>query len=103
MASKKNLKKEISKVTGDLYLEILFCALYVPNVDQRKADELLTRALETADDFAARVSHADGKDNPKLIHRYYSDLRSGFKKEIDAINQELSSLTAIPKADEKAK
>lgn len=40
MAKRRILKKEISYVAGELFTEALVCKLYIPGVNQEKADAL---------------------------------------------------------------
>ena len=51
MAKRRILKKDISRIAGDLFSEVLVCKLYIPGVDQEKADALLTRILDMEDDL----------------------------------------------------
>lgn len=46
MAKRRILKKEISYVAGELFTEALVCKLYIPGVNQEKADALMARILE---------------------------------------------------------
>lgn len=97
MASKKKLKKSISNISGELFTECLFCRLYIPGVNQDKADEILTKILQKQDDFIQRANHPDGKDNPKLIKKHYQLLTADIKKHIEEI------ITDIQKMNDKSK
>ena len=46
MAKRRILKKEISYVAGELFTEALVCKLYIPGVNQEKADALMARILD---------------------------------------------------------
>ena len=95
MANKRILKKEISSVAGELFMEALFCKLYIPGVDQEKADVLMTRALDLQDAFLVRAGHPDGKDNAKLVRGYYRALRADLQKEVNAIADEIGELSKL--------
>ena len=41
MASRKELKKNINYIAGELFTECLVNSLYVPGTDKQKADELM--------------------------------------------------------------
>ena len=93
MAKRRNLKKEISYVAGELFTEALFCRLYIPGVDPAKADTVMARILDMQDQFIARAGQPDAKDNAKMVKAYYKALRADLKKEVDAIGEEISALS----------
>ncbi len=62
MAKRRILKKEISYVAGELFTEALVCKLYIPGVNQEKADALMTRILDMQDGYTLRAGHPDGKE-----------------------------------------
>lgn len=92
MANRRILKKEISYTAGNLFLETVFCKLYLPNANAEKADTILARILDMQDNFIGRAGRPDGKNNPKLVKAYYSKLRADLQKEIDAIAAEIGEL-----------
>lgn len=92
MANRRILKKEISYTAGNLFLETVFCKLYLPDTNEEKADTILARILDMQDNFIGRAGRPDGKDNPKLVKAYYSKLRADLQKEIDAIAAEIGEL-----------
>ena len=61
MAKRRNLKKEISHVAGELFTEALVCRLYIPGVDPAQADTLMARILDMQDEFIIRAGSPDGK------------------------------------------
>ena len=50
MAKRRILKKEISYVAGELFSEVLVCKLFIPGVEEDKADVLLARILDMQDE-----------------------------------------------------
>ena len=92
MANRRILKKEISYTAGNLFLETVFCKLYLPDTNAENADTILARILDMQDNFIGRAGRPDGKDNPKLVKAYYSKLRADLQKEIDAIAAEIGEL-----------
>lgn len=93
MAKRRILKKDISYVAGDLFSEVLICKLYIPGVDQEKADVLMTRVLDMQDEFIKRAHRPDGKDNKALVKEYYSKLRVDLVTEVNAIAAEIGELS----------
>ena len=55
MAKRRILKKEISYVAGELFTEALVCKLYIPGVNQEKADALMARILDMQDSYIVRA------------------------------------------------
>ena len=51
MASRKELKKNINYIAGELFTECLVNSLYVPGTDKQKADELMAEILKMQDEF----------------------------------------------------
>lgn len=93
MSKRRILKKDISYVAGDLFTEVLVCKLYVPGVEQDKAEALMTRILDMQDDFMRRAGRPAGKDNKALVKAYYRKLRTDLQAEIDAIAVEIDGLS----------
>ena len=93
MAKRRILKKEISYVAGDLFLETLICMLYVPGVDSGKADVVMARILDMQDEYVRRANRPDGKDNKKRVKEYYRKLRADLQTEINAIATEIGELS----------
>ena len=89
MAKRRILKKEISYVAGELFTEALVCKLYIPGVNQEKADALMARILDMQDCYIVRAGHPDGKDNKALVRNYYRKLRD----EVNAIADEIGELS----------
>lgn len=93
MAKRRNLKKDIGYVAGDLFAEALFCKLYIPGVEKEKADILLSRILDMQDDFIRRANRPDGKDNKTLVKEYYRKLWLDLQTEVDAIATQIGELS----------
>lgn len=93
MAKRRILKKEIGYAAGELFMEALVCKLYIPGVDQAKAEALMTRVLDMQDDYVARAGRPDGKDNKALVRAYYRKLRADLQAEVNAIADEIGALS----------
>ena len=69
MASRKELKKNINYIAGELFTECLVNSLYVPGTDKQKADELMAEILKMQDEFISRISHTEpGNVTQGLLH-----------------------------------
>ena len=49
MASRRELKKNVNYIAGELFMECLVNSLYVPGTDKAKADELMGKILSMQD------------------------------------------------------
>lgn len=93
MAKRRILKKDISCVAGELFSEALICKLYIPGVDQEKADVVMARILDMQDEFIRRANRPDGKDNEVLVKDYYRKLWADLREEVSAISTEIGELS----------
>lgn len=80
-------------MAGELFTEALVCKLYIPGVDQEKADVVMGRILDMQDSFIARAGRPDGKDNKALVKAYYRKLRADLQEEVDAIANQIGELS----------
>lgn len=92
MATRRDLKKDISYVAGELFSEVLVCKMLVPGTDKEKADKLMTRILDMQDNFLSRAQRPDGKDNKALVKEYYRKLYVDLRTEINAIANEIGDV-----------
>lgn len=92
MAKRRILKRDITYVAGELFMEALVCKLYVPGVNTEKADTIMSRILDMQDDYVCRAGKPDGKDNKALVKEYYRKLRADLQQEVDAIAAEIGKL-----------
>lgn len=93
MAKRRILKKDISYVAGELFTEVLICQAFVPGTEQEKADAVLSRILEMQDEFISRAQRPDGNGDRKHVKEYYRKLRANLQAEVDAIGEEIASLS----------
>ena len=69
MASRKELKKNINYIAGELFTECLV----------KKADELMAEILKMQDEFISRISHTE----PGNVKGFYKKLRADFNAKVD--------------------
>ncbi len=70
MASRRELKKNVNYIAGELFMECLVNSLYVPGTDKTKADELMGRILSVQDEFISRISHTE----PGNVKRFLQEI-----------------------------
>ena len=88
MASRRNLKKDINYIIGDIFTECLIYKELVPGTDKEAADALIVDLLRIDNDFTARISHTE----PGKAKDYYRALVKDFQKEITEVIDKLTKL-----------
>ena len=88
MASRRDLKRDISYVIGDIFTECLIYKELVPGTDQKAAEKLIVDLLRIDNEFTTRISHTE----PGNAKGYYRTLVKDFKKEITAVIDKLTKL-----------
>lgn len=89
MANKRDLKREINFITEELVSQCLFLRDFTPDMSAEKCDNLITRILDTQEEYLRRVNAPDGKDNPQLVKKYYQKLIQDFDAAIGDILTEM--------------
>lgn len=90
MANKRDLKKSINYIAGELFAECVVNKLYVPGTDAAKADELMSRILKLQDEFLSRISHPE----PGNVKGSFKKLKADFNAQTGQLIDELSKLKA---------
>lgn len=88
MASRRQLKKDINYIVGDLFSETLVLSMLKPDVSQEKVDSLLSEILELQSEFVRRISHTE----PGNVKAYYKKLRTDFDEAVNNIFLKLKEL-----------
>jgi hypothetical protein len=87
MTSKRDIKKTINYITGELFSECLVQSLYVQGTNKEKADQLLGEILSFQDDYLRRINHIE----PGNVKGFFKKLREEFDAKtnefIDAIGK----------------
>ena len=88
MASRRDLKKDINYVIGDIFTECLIYKELVPGTNKDEAEKLIVDLLRIDNEFITRISHTE----PGNAKGYYSALVKDFQKEISAVIDKLTKL-----------
>lgn len=88
MANRRQLKKTVNYIAGELFTGCLVNCLYVPGTDKTKADELMGKILIMQDEFISRISHTE----PGNTKGFYKKLRVDFNNQVNAIIDEIAKL-----------
>lgn len=88
MASRRNLKKDINYIIGDIFTECLIYKELVPGTDKEATDALIVDLLRIDNDFNARISHTE----PGNAKEYYRTLVKDFQNQITEVIDKLTKL-----------
>ncbi|MEE1223512.1 MAG: hypothetical protein UHL07_08295 [Bacteroidaceae bacterium] len=89
MANKRQLKKTINMVTGDLLVECIATKYINKESRQEDVDNVMVGILRMQDDFICRVSHPEPGMPAK---QYFKALRDDLAKQADAIVNQLYAI-----------
>ena len=93
MASVKKLKKDIDNQVFELISD---CFNYSELHPEDKSDEvsgIITEAVNLRNDLIARVNNPDGKDEPKIVKKYYQAITADMISGVDQLFKRLSSVS----------
>jgi len=88
MASRRDLKRDISYVIGDIFTECLVYKELVPGTDKNEAEKLIVDLLRIDNEFITRISHTE----PGNAKEYYRALVKDFQTEIGKVIDKLTKL-----------
>ncbi len=92
MANRRGIKKEITFIASELIAECLFNQINQNDEMCAKLDVIIDKVIDIETDFKARVNVADGKENPKLVKKYFAHLIADLDKAIDEVVAEMTQL-----------
>ena len=84
MANRKQLKKSIKKITGELFADCVALSM-CQQADPEKLDELMAEVLVLHNEFVARISHTD-KCKAKA---YYKHFKAEFTEQVNALSDRI--------------
>ena len=88
MASRRDLKKNVNYIAGELFTECLVNSLLIPDTDKAKADALMAEVLKMQDEFVSRISHTE----PGNVKGFYKKFRSDFNAKVNEIIEAIGNL-----------
>lgn len=97
MASVKNLKKDIDYLIFEVISD---CFTYSGSNEGKHSEEvskLISDAVTLRNDLIARVNNPDGKDNPKIVKKYYQSVKQDLLGGVDNLFERLSALSSKKK------
>lgn len=88
MASRRDLKKDISYVIGDVFTECLVYKELVPGTNKKEADKIIVDLLKIDNEFITRISHTE----PGNAKQYYRTLIKDFQTSMSSVIDRLVKL-----------
>lgn len=84
MANRKQLKKSIRKITGELFADCLALSL-CQQADRDKLEQLMQEVLNVHNDYVARISHTE----PGSVKMYYKKLKQEFTEKVNDLSERI--------------
>jgi len=91
MASVKNLKKDIDVVMSLALNDCFYVMEYNSKVDEKAVMGIAGEIIKMHRELRLRVNHPDGKDNPKLVKKYYQKIAKDLLSSADEALEKLSA------------
>ena len=88
MAKRRELKKNVNYIAGELFSEGLINSKFIPGTDKKKADELMVEIMKMQDEFISRISHTE----PGNVKGFYKKFRSDFNAKVNEIIDAIAKL-----------
>ncbi len=85
MASRRQLKKDISYVIGDLFTECLVSKELIPGTNKDEADKIIVELLRLDNEFITRISHTEPGNAKQYYKALIKDFQSGITSVVDRI------------------
>lgn len=91
MASVKRLKKDIDLIMSLALSDCFYVMEYNEKVDNDAVMKIAAEIIQKHRDLRIRANHPDGKDNPKLVKKYYQGVVGELLKSVDGSLEKLSA------------
>jgi hypothetical protein len=91
MASKRDLKKDIDMLMSMVLNDCFYVLEYNSKVDAQSVMKIAGDIIEKHREFRIRANHPDGKENPKLVKKYYNELAADVLTVADEAFESLSA------------
>ncbi|WP_455587479.1 hypothetical protein [Bacteroides sp.] len=88
MASRRELKKSVNYISGELFSECLINSMFVPGTDKAKAEEIMNEILRMQTEFISRISHTE----PGNVKGFYKKFRADFNVKVNEIIDAIAKL-----------
>ena len=91
MASVKRLKKDIDLLMSLALSDCFYVMEYNEKVDNDAVMKIAAEIIQKHRELRIRANHPDGKDNPKLVKKYYQGVVDDLLESVDDNLEKLSA------------
>ncbi len=88
MANRRDLKKDINYVLGDIIEEVYIWEENNPDKDKKEAEVIIDEAITSFDEFMARVSDR----NVENASKHFKSIREDLEKKAKSLAEKVNSL-----------
>ena len=92
MASIRRLKKDIQFLSAQLIGDCIDLIDSFEDGKERQVMAIIEEAVSLHNNMIDRACHPDGKDNPKLVRKFYQQLKKDFIQGLDGCYKKLEEL-----------
>jgi hypothetical protein len=96
MASIRNLKKDIDMLMSLVLNDCFYVLEYNSKIDNDEVMKIAGDVIQKHREYRVRVNHPDGKDNPKIVKKYYdaivSDMLAFADKSLERLSAEVKKV-----------
>ena len=85
MAKRRDLKKSVNNICGELFAEVVAAVLYNSNMSQEMANDITGAILNLQSDIISRISHTE----PGNVKGFYKKLREDFNNHASEIIEQI--------------
>jgi hypothetical protein len=97
MASIRQLKKDIDNQVFEIVSDCFTLSELHPENKSDEIGSIIEEAVSLRNDLIARINNPDGKDNPKIVRKYYQTIESDLESGVDKLCKQLSALSSKKK------
>lgn len=91
--NKRRAKKIIKAVAEDIFYDAYVMNFMLDDKHEEELANLMAGIIDWRNDNIKKLSHIDGKNDPKLVKAYFRSVNAKAKKEINKIASRLSELS----------
>jgi predicted nucleic acid-binding OB-fold protein len=87
MAKIRNLKKDVRYLTSELISEVLTYKYYHPELTDEKLSNVISDIIDINNDMLVKINNIAEPKNPKLVKKYFAEIREGFDTAINKLDE----------------
>lgn len=84
MASRRQLKKSIKNICGELFTDCVALSM-CQQADKETLEKLMVEVLELNDEYVSRISHTE----PGAVREFYRKLKAEFTEKVNEISERI--------------